>query len=71
MSVAETLIEKINALPPERAQEALRCIESLDTATGEPGCALRSVIELNLDGPPDISEGFHQAVYGAHARDDK
>jgi hypothetical protein len=76
MSTTEAIMEKVNALPPEKQEEVLRFAESLAGAQslskkGEPGSALRSFAALNLDGPPDASSRFHEHLYGENARDSK
>lgn len=71
MSIAETVLEKVSALPPEKQKEALRFIESLEAPKGEPGCALQSVANLKVEGPSDVSERFHETLYGVHVRDER
>ena len=76
MSTTEAIMEKVNALPPDKQEEVLRFAESLAGAQpspkkGEPGSALRSFAALNLDGPSDASSRFHEHLYGENARDSK
>jgi hypothetical protein len=74
MSTAEIIQEKVNALPPEKQQEILRYVETVESGpakTGEPYSALRTAASLNLDGPSDWSKRFHEYLYGENARDGK
>ena len=72
MSIAEAILEKVSALPPEQQRDVLVFVDALvkKTAakTGEPHSALREVAKLNLEGPPDASKRFHEYLYGENAR---
>ena len=74
MSTTEIIQEKVNALPPEKQEEILRFVETVESKpakTGEPYSALRAVAAMNLDLPPDASKRFHEYLYGENAREIK
>ena len=76
MSTTEAILETLSALPPDKQVQVLDFAQRLGgkpelKPVGQPVSALRSIAELNLDGPPDWSERFHQYLYGENARDGK
>jgi hypothetical protein len=67
MSVAEAVMEKLSALPPQKQEQVLHYVESLkpkahkakakvDESDSHPW--IKVALSLNLDGPPDWSEKF-------------
>jgi len=74
MSIAETVIQKLSALPPEKQEQVLQYVEALTDQRELPvprqsGSALRSFAQLKLDGAIDSSTRFHEYLYGKNARD--
>src|SRR5437870_3575123 len=73
MSVAEAVIEKLRALPPQKQEQVLHYIGSLVDAasnaggkpqTPDPHPWIKVALSLNLDGPPDWSEKFEDYLHG-------
>lgn len=60
MSMAEAILEKVNALPPEKQEQVLHFTESLSEADGPstPYAFLDAAMKLKLDGPKDWSRNF-------------
>lgn len=67
MSVAEAVMEKLSALPPQKQEQVLRYVETLGNGTpkkkakGDERDAhpwIKVALAMNLDGPPDWSEKF-------------
>lgn len=70
MSVAQQAMERLKALPADKQSEALRLIEQL-SEPGDAGCALLSVADLKIEGPSDLSERYHETLYGRQARNNE
>jgi hypothetical protein len=72
MSVAEAVMEKLSALPPQKQEQVLHYVESLDqpAKTNSEACQadpyewLKFAASMNLDGPPDWSEKFEDYLNG-------
>ncbi|HAO77884.1 MAG TPA: hypothetical protein DCQ92_02695 [Verrucomicrobia subdivision 3 bacterium] len=72
MSVAEAVMEKLNALPPKKQEQVLHYVESLDqpaktnseVSQADPYEWLKFAASMNLDGPPDWSEKFEDYLNG-------
>jgi hypothetical protein len=67
MSVAETVMEKVSALPPKKQEQVLHYVETLENGApkkktkGDEHDAhpwIKVALSMNLDGPPDWSEKF-------------
>jgi hypothetical protein len=71
MSVAEAVMEKLNALPPKKQEQVLHYVESLDqpaktkseVSQADPYEWLKFAASMNLDGPPDMSEHLDDYLY--------
>ena len=71
MSVAEAVMEKLSALPPQKQEQVLHYVESLDQPTktkseasqADPYEWLKFAASMNLDGPPDMSEHLDDYLY--------
>ena len=73
MSTTEAILEKVNALPPEKQKKVLHYVEVLakeqrTPRAGEPYSALRVAMSLNLDGPPDWSSRFEEYLQASRAK---
>jgi len=73
MSTTQAILEKVSALPPEKQEQVLQYAESLadkhpPAKTGEPYCALRTALSLNLDGPPDWSRRFEEYLHESRVK---
>ncbi len=70
MSVAEAVMEKLNALPPQKQEQVLHYVESLNRPAktaptdADPYEWLKIAASMNLDGPPDWSEKFEDYLNG-------
>ena len=72
MSVAEAVMEKLSALPPQKQEQVLHYAESLDqpaktkseASQADPYAWLKFAASMNLDGPPDWSEKFEDYLNG-------
>lgn len=70
MSIAETVIQKLSALPPEKQEQVLRYVESLDRSPeapqkhGEPYAWMKIALDARLKGPPDWSGHLDDYLYG-------
>jgi hypothetical protein len=69
MSIAEAVIEKLNALPPEKQEQVLHFAESLadgqaPAKTGNPYEWAKIAMSMNLVGPPDMSAHLDDYLYG-------
>ena len=70
MSVAEAVMEKLSALPPQKQEQVLHYVESLNRPTktaptdADPYEWLKIAASMNLDGPPDWSEKFEDYLNG-------
>ena len=70
MSVAEAVMEKLSALPPQKQEQVLHYVESLNlpakttTTDADPYEWLKIAASMNLDGPPDWSEKFEDYLNG-------
>jgi len=70
MSIAEAIIEKLNALPLEKQEEVLNYVESISqpagpsVKSGKPYEWLDIAMKANLQGPPDWSEHLDDYLYG-------
>lgn len=72
MSVAETVMEKLSALPPKKQKQVLHYVESLGRkapeakakdADADPYEWLKIAASMNLDGPADMSEHLDDYLY--------
>jgi hypothetical protein len=69
MSVAEAVMEKLSALPPQKQEQVLHYVESLNRPTktaptdADPYEWLKIAASMNLDGPPDMSEHLDDYLY--------
>ena len=72
MSVAEAVMEKLSALPPQKQEQVLHYVESLNRpapaaptapADADPYEWLKIAASMNLDGPPDMSEHLDDYLY--------
>lgn len=70
MSVAEAVMEKLSALPPQKQEQVLHYVESLNQSVAaaatdaDPYEWLKIAASMNLDGPPDWSEKFEDYLNG-------
>ena len=72
MSVAEAVMEKLSALPPQKQEQVLHYVESLnppaktksEAGHADPYAWLKFAASMNLDGPPDWSEKFEDYLNG-------
>jgi len=70
MSVAEAVMEKLSALPPQKQEQVLHYVESLNrpaattAINADPYEWLKIAASMNLDGPPDWSEKFEDYLNG-------
>ncbi len=70
MSIPEAVLEKLNALPPEKQAKVLEYVDSLaqqaaaPAKTGDPYEWLKVARSLNLEGPPDWSRRFEDYLNG-------
>ncbi len=70
MSVAEAVMEKLSALPPQKQEQVLHYVESLNrpastaVTDADPYEWLKIAASMNLDGPPDWSEKFEDYLNG-------
>ena len=70
MSTTEAILEKVNALPPEKREDVLRYVESISkqpeppAKSGKPYEWLDIALKANLQGPPDWSEHLDDYLYG-------
>ena len=70
MSVAEAVMEKLSALPPQKQEQVLHYVESLNRPAktaptdADPYEWLKIAASMNLDGPPDWSEKFEDYLNG-------
>ncbi|MDD5139736.1 MAG: hypothetical protein PHY43_05675 [Verrucomicrobiales bacterium] len=69
MSVAEAVMEKLSALPPQKQEQVLHYVESLNrpaktaATDADPYEWLKIAASMNLDGPPDMSEHLDDYLY--------
>jgi hypothetical protein len=71
MSVAEAVMEKLSALPPQKQEQVLHYVESLnqpaktksEASQADPYEWLKFAASMNLDGPPDMSEHLDDYLY--------
>jgi hypothetical protein len=69
MSVAEAVMEKLSALPPQKQEQVLHYVESLNRPAktaptdADPYEWLKIAAGMNLDGPPDMSEHLDDYLY--------
>jgi len=70
MSITEAILEKVNALPPEKQAQVLEFVETIirqgapATKGGKPYAFLETAMRLKLQGPPDWSENLDDYLYG-------
>ena len=71
MSVAEAVMEKLSALPPQKQEQVLHYVESLEPKApkaqvdeSDPHPWIKVALSMNLDGPPDWSEKFEDYLNG-------
>jgi hypothetical protein len=70
MSIAETVLEKLNALPPEKQEQVLNYVQSISrqdespAKTGQPYAFLDIALKADLQGPPDWSEHLDDYLRG-------
>jgi hypothetical protein len=70
MSIAETVMEKLNALPPEKQEQVLNYVESISqqvessTKTGTQYAFLDIALKAGLKGPSDWSEHLDDYLHG-------
>ena len=75
MSIAETVLEKLNALPPEKQAEVLRFVENVSSPIepsskdADPYEWLTIAANMNLDGPAGMSEHLDDYLYGDKKND--
>jgi hypothetical protein len=60
----------VDLAPNTRVRIVLIPEPDLRGKTGEPYCSLDLMLSMNIDGPPDWSERFHEYMYGPNCRDD-
>ena len=69
MSVAEAVMEKLNALPPQKQEQVLHYVESLNRPAktaptdADPYEWLKIAAGMNLGGPSDMSEHLDDYLY--------
>jgi hypothetical protein len=78
MSTTEAILKKVSALPPEKQEQVLDYVESLNPPaiaekSGEPYAWMKIAMSMNLNGPPDMSEHLDDDARaridrGAHLR---
>ncbi|MBD0320259.1 MAG: hypothetical protein ICV87_07995 [Gemmatimonadetes bacterium] len=56
--------------PNTRVRVVLAFEPDTRVKTGEPYCSLDAMLAMNVDGPPDWSERFHEYMYGENCRDE-
>ena len=69
MSTTEAILEKVSALPPEKQEQVLEFVESLNPPpvaerSGEPYEWMKIAMSMNLNGPSDMSEHLDDYLYG-------
>jgi hypothetical protein len=70
MSIAETVLEKLNALPPEKQEQVLNYVESISQQvksfpkTGTQYAFLDMALNAGIQGPPDWSEHLDDYLHG-------
>ena len=70
MSTTEAILEKLNALPPEKQEEVLEFVKTISrqgapaNKSGKPYAFLETAMRLKLQGPPDWSENLDDYLYG-------
>lgn len=70
MSITEAVIQKMNALPPEKQEQVLHYVEALAETprAGKPYSSLHLAASLNLDGPADWSARFEEYLRESRAK---
>jgi hypothetical protein len=69
MSIAEAVMEKLSALPPQKQEQMLHYVVSLNRSAqtaatdADPYAWLKFAASMNLDGPPDMSEHLDDYLY--------
>ena len=72
MSVAEAVMEKLRALPPQKQEQVLHYVETLNrpvkasppkSGQDDPYEWLKIAASMNLEGPPDMSEHLDDYLY--------
>ena len=66
MSIAEAVIEKLNALPPEKQEQVLEFVDSLSpkALAAEPLSFFDTALSLKLKGPKDWATNFEEYTDG-------
>jgi hypothetical protein len=66
MSIAETILEKMNALPPAKQEKVLEFVDSMvkKTASAKPYSFLDVALSQNLQGPKDWAANFEEYLHG-------
>ena len=70
MSATEAILEKINALPPEKREQVLDYVKSISkrpqsaAKQGKPYAWMETALKANLQGPPDWSAHLDDYLYG-------
>jgi hypothetical protein len=65
MSIAEAVLEKVNALPPEKQEEVLEFVDSLakKAANAKPYSFLDVALSQKLQGPKDWAANFEEYLH--------
>jgi hypothetical protein len=66
MSTTEAILEKVNALPPDKREEVLEFVDSMvrKTATARPYSFLDVALSQKLEGPKDWAANFEEYLHG-------
>lgn len=66
MSIAEAVVEKLNALPPEKQEQVLEFVQSLSNTgpSAKPYAFFDTARKLNLRGPADWAANFEEYTDG-------
>lgn len=66
MSIAEAVIEKLKALPPEKQADVLEFVDSMakKVATAKPYSFLDVALSQKLEGPKDWAANFEEYLHG-------
>ena len=66
MSTTEAILEKVNALPPDKQAEVLEFLDSLvnKIATATPDSFLDVALSQKLQGPKDWAANFEEYLNG-------
>lgn len=67
MSTTEAIMQKVNALPPEKREDVLRYVEAISEPSAKSGAPyewMKIAMAMKLEGPPDLSEHLDDYLYG-------